>query len=110
MLIRFEPDLETLHLISECSPLFRINQSINQSLDLKHNRHQHYLNDDPPAGLHRHRDEGDDGVCDGEVEHQVVNICTALQILSGGYSSTNLNPNTNSRSMLVCDVEMFKMG
>ena len=55
----------------------------HQSLDLEHHRHQDHLNDDPPAGLHGHGDEGDDGVRDGEVEHQVVNICTASQILSG---------------------------
>ena len=40
-----------------------------------------FLNDDPPDGFHGHRDEGDDGVGDGEVEHQVVHVRPAMQIL-----------------------------
>ena len=27
-----------------------------------------------PDRLHRHRDEADDGVCNGQVEHQVVHV------------------------------------
>ena len=42
-----------------------------------------HLNDDPPAGLHGHRDKGDDGVGDGEVEHQVVHVRPAVQVLPG---------------------------
>ena len=45
--------------------------------------HYRHLNDDPPAGLHGHRDEGDDGVGDGEVEHQVVHVRPAVQVLPG---------------------------
>ena len=32
----------------------------------------------PPQGLHRQRDEADDGVGQGEVEHQVVDIGPGL--------------------------------
>ena len=59
----------------------------HQSSSLRHQGHpqrlQHphchrYLNEDPPSGLHGHGDVGDDRVCDGEVEHQVVHVCPAL--------------------------------
>ena len=45
--------------------------------------YHHHLNDDPPDGFHGHGDEGDDSVSDSEVEHQVVNICSPLQVLPG---------------------------
>ena len=35
---------------------------------------QHPLHRKPPAGLQRHRDEGDQGVRDGQVEHQNVDV------------------------------------
>ena len=34
-----------------------------------------YLRGDLPAGLHGHHHHGDDGVRDGEMEHEVVDIC-----------------------------------
>ena len=32
------------------------------------------LYEDPPSGLHGHGDAGDDGVGEGEVEHEVVHV------------------------------------
>ena len=57
-----------------------ITNKSNSHRDQDHHRH---LNDDPPDGLHGHRDEGDDGVGDGEVEHQVVHVRPAVQVLPG---------------------------
>ena len=52
-------------------------------IPLEAKKHHPHLNDDPPAGLHGHRDEGDDGVGDGEVEHQIVHVRPAVQVLPG---------------------------
>ena len=61
------------------------------SVPLKHHPHHHHhqqnyqnyqnyqkiqnLYHDPPDGLHRHGDEGDDGVSESEVENQKVDVC-----------------------------------
>ena len=44
---------------------------------------QAYLNDQSPGCLHGHRDEGDDGVCQGQVEDQVVHVGPAHHVYSG---------------------------
>ena len=56
----------------------------HQRLDLEHHRHHNYQNQnlyhDPPDGLHGHCDEGDDGVSEGEVENEKVDVCSTDQV------------------------------
>ena len=49
---------------------------VNLYLSLIPQTHLHY---DPPGSLHRHDDEGDDGVRDCQMEDEVVHVCTAVQ-------------------------------
>ena len=46
--------------------------------DLAHDVTRVPLDGQPPKGLHRQRDEADNGVSQGQVEHQVVNIGPGL--------------------------------
>ena len=46
--------------------------------DLAHDITRVPLDGQPPEGLHRQRDEADDGVSQGQVEHQVVYIGAGL--------------------------------
>ena len=56
------------------------------SVPLKHHHHRHHnyqnqnLYHDPPDGLHGHGDEGDDGVSEGEMENQKVDVCSTDQV------------------------------
>ena len=38
------------------------------------------LDEEPPGGLEGHGDVGDDGVGQGQVEHQVVHVRTLVQV------------------------------
>ena len=52
--------------------------------DLAHDVTGVPLNGQPPEGLHRQRDEADDRVGQGEVEHKVVDIGPGLRCGEGG--------------------------